>query len=76
MSPSGGGWEHFETEADVGVHAWGETRAEAFAQVRIVAVLTGTVRAHGNTRHAFYAAGNHEIHRAGANTHGAKVNCL
>jgi SHS2 domain-containing protein len=25
-------WEHFEVEADVGVHAWGETRAEAFAQ--------------------------------------------
>jgi SHS2 domain-containing protein len=27
-----GGWEHFEVEADVGVHAWGATRAEAFAR--------------------------------------------
>ena len=35
MSPSDGGWEHFETEADVGVHAWGETRAEAFAQAAL-----------------------------------------
>jgi SHS2 domain-containing protein len=27
-----GGWEHFEVEADVGVHAWGDSRAEAFAR--------------------------------------------
>jgi SHS2 domain-containing protein len=26
------GWTHFEVEADVGVHAWGPTRAEAFAR--------------------------------------------
>jgi SHS2 domain-containing protein len=26
-----GGWEYFEVEADVGVHAWGGSRAEAFA---------------------------------------------
>jgi SHS2 domain-containing protein len=25
-------WEHFEVEADVGVHAWGATRADAFAR--------------------------------------------
>ena len=35
MSPSGGGWEHFETEADVGIHAWASTRAEAFAQAAL-----------------------------------------
>jgi SHS2 domain-containing protein len=35
LSPSDVGWEHFETEADVGVHAWGETRAEAFAQAAL-----------------------------------------
>ena len=29
------GWEHFETEADVGVAAWGPTRAEAFAQAAL-----------------------------------------
>jgi SHS2 domain-containing protein len=27
-----GGWEHFDVEADVGVRAWGATRAEAFAR--------------------------------------------
>jgi SHS2 domain-containing protein len=27
-----GGWEHFDVEADVGVRAWGGTRAEAFAR--------------------------------------------
>ena len=27
-----GGWEHFDVEADVGVHAWGDSRAEAFAR--------------------------------------------
>jgi SHS2 domain-containing protein len=26
------GWEHFEVEADVGVRAWGASRAEAFAR--------------------------------------------
>jgi SHS2 domain-containing protein len=26
------GWEHFEVEADVGVHAWGPSRAVAFAR--------------------------------------------
>ena len=31
----GAGWEHFETEADVGVHAWGASRAEAFAQTAL-----------------------------------------
>ena len=31
----GAGWEHFETEADVGVHAWGASRAEAFAQAAL-----------------------------------------
>ncbi len=35
MSAGGAGWEHFETEADVGVHAWGTTRAEAFAQAAL-----------------------------------------
>jgi SHS2 domain-containing protein len=29
------GWEHFEVEADVGVHGWGDTRAAAFAQVTL-----------------------------------------
>ena len=35
MSTSRAGWEHFETEADVGVRAWGTTRAEAFAQAAL-----------------------------------------
>jgi SHS2 domain-containing protein len=35
LSSSDGGWEHFETEADVGVHAWGGTRAQAFAQAAL-----------------------------------------
>ena len=35
MSEHGRGWEHFETEADVGVEAWGPTRAEAFAQAAL-----------------------------------------
>jgi SHS2 domain-containing protein len=26
------GWQHFEVEADVGVHAWDRSRAEAFAR--------------------------------------------
>ena len=29
------GWEHFEVEADVGVRAWGTSRAEAFAQATL-----------------------------------------
>ena len=33
MSPAG--WEHFEVEADVGVRAWGESRAGAFAQATL-----------------------------------------
>jgi SHS2 domain-containing protein len=35
LSSSDGGWEHFETKADVGVHAWGGTRAQAFAQAAL-----------------------------------------
>lgn len=35
MSEPAPGWEHFETEADVGVEAWGATRAEAFAQASL-----------------------------------------
>ena len=35
MSASDAGWEHFETEADVGVHAWAPTRAGAFAQAAL-----------------------------------------
>ena len=35
MSAPVPGWEHFETEADVGVEAWGPTRAEAFAQASL-----------------------------------------
>ena len=26
------GWEHFEVEADVGIHAWGASLADAFAR--------------------------------------------
>jgi tRNA nucleotidyltransferase (CCA-adding enzyme) len=29
------GWEHFEVEADVGVRAWGPSRAAAFAQAAL-----------------------------------------
>ena len=35
MSPDDAGWEHFETEADVGVHAWAATRALAFAEAAL-----------------------------------------
>ncbi|PYN43453.1 MAG: archease [Candidatus Rokuibacteriota bacterium] len=35
MSAREAGWEHFETEADVGVRAWGSTRADAFAQAAL-----------------------------------------
>jgi protein archease len=43
------GWEHFEVEADVGVRAWGPTRAAAFAQAALgvlaLAVAPETVSA-------------------------------
>lgn len=29
------GWEHFDVEADVGVHAWGRTLPEAFARAAV-----------------------------------------
>ena len=29
------GWEHFEVDADVGVRAWGDSRAAAFAQAAL-----------------------------------------
>jgi SHS2 domain-containing protein len=32
---SAAGWEHFDGEADVGVHGWGATRSEAFAQATL-----------------------------------------
>jgi len=32
---SAAGWEHFEVEADVGVRAWGATRAQAIAQATL-----------------------------------------
>ena len=67
--------ETFQCSYEIGANALRDLK-HAFAEVGIVAVLIGAVRAHGNTRHAFYAAGNHEIHRAGANAHGAEVNCL
>ena len=35
MSAGDAGWEHFETEADVGVHAWAPTRAAAFAEAAL-----------------------------------------
>jgi SHS2 domain-containing protein len=35
LNPGGVGWEHFETEADVGIHAWASTRAEAFAEAAL-----------------------------------------
>lgn len=35
MPHAEGGWEHFEVEADVGVRAWGPTRASAFAQAAL-----------------------------------------
>lgn len=35
MSAGEGGWEHFQTEADIGVHAWAATRADAFAQAAL-----------------------------------------
>lgn len=35
MPDAEGGWEHFEVEADVGVRAWGPTRASAFAQAAL-----------------------------------------
>ena len=40
------GWEHFEVEADVGVQAWGPTRADAFAQAALgtLALIVDPVR--------------------------------
>lgn len=35
MPNAEGGWEHFQVEADVGVRAWGPTRASAFAQAAL-----------------------------------------
>lgn len=35
MTQSPSGWEHFEVEADVGVHAWGPTLRDAFAQAAL-----------------------------------------
>ena len=35
MSVTEAGWEHFETEADVGVRAWAATRGGAFAQAAL-----------------------------------------
>ena len=35
MGDAAAGWEHFEVEADVGIRAWGATRAEAFAQATL-----------------------------------------
>ena len=35
MSAIDAGWEHFEIDADVGVHAWASTRAGAFAQAAL-----------------------------------------
>jgi protein archease len=35
LSSREAGWQHFETEGDVGVRAWGATRAEAFAQATL-----------------------------------------
>src|SRR5712691_10319543 len=33
--PPKAGWEQFDVDADVGVRAWGPTRAEAFAQAAL-----------------------------------------
>src|SRR5205809_8137237 len=33
--PPEAGWEQFDVDADVGVRAWGPTRAEAFAQAAL-----------------------------------------
>src|SRR2546422_9343948 len=35
MRESSAGYEQFEVEADVGIRAWGPTRAEAFAQAAL-----------------------------------------
>lgn len=44
------GWAHFQHMADIGLHGWGETQAEAFEQaaLALTAVVTdpGTVRPH------------------------------
>jgi len=38
MSDAEAGYEHFDVEADVGVHGWGPTRADAFAQAALGAL--------------------------------------
>ncbi|MGH7356031.1 MAG: archease [Candidatus Rokuibacteriota bacterium] len=35
MSSADAGYDQFDVEADVGVHGWGPTRADAFAQVAL-----------------------------------------
>ena len=35
MTPADRGWEHFDVEADVGIRAWGQNRASAFAQAAL-----------------------------------------
>jgi len=35
VSSADTGWEHLEARANVGVHAWGPTRASAFAQAAL-----------------------------------------
>jgi SHS2 domain-containing protein len=35
MTPTDRGWEHFDVEADVGIRAWGRSRASAFAQAAL-----------------------------------------
>jgi len=35
LSQPAAGYEHFDVEADVGVHGWGPTRADAFAQTAL-----------------------------------------
>ena len=42
MPPPERGWEHFEVEADIGIRAWGPTRAAAFAEAAL-GVLALTV---------------------------------
>jgi SHS2 domain-containing protein len=55
------GWEHFDVEADVGIHAWGPSRADAFARAAegvfalivtleaVAAVETREARAQGSS---------------------------
>src|SRR5437867_11590305 len=54
--PPEAGWEQFDVDADVGVRAWGPTRAEAFAQgalgvfALMVAAAEVGAREHGEVR--------------------------